>query len=94
MCSLGIPNFQFYIGQISKMLKTRTLTGTEKLKVIKHMEMARLLPKMDTMEVVRIQHLWTELFEINHLLSKSPDSMSAADVRTFEDKAREWVRRL
>ena len=92
--SLGIPNFQFYIGQNSKMLKTRTLTGTEKLKVFKHIEMARLLPKMDRMEVARIQHLWTELLEINHLLSKSPDNVSTADVRTFEDKAREWVRRF
>ena len=94
VCSLGIPNFQFYIGQNSKMLKTRTLTGTEKLKVFKHIEMVRLLPKMDTMEVARIQHLWTELLEINYLLSKSPDNMSTADVRTFEDKAREWVRRF
>ena len=67
------------------MLKTRTITGTEKLKVFKHIEMAWLLPKMDTMEVARIQHLWTELLEMNHLLSKSPNNMSTADVSTFED---------
>ena len=35
--SLGIPSFQFYIGQSSKQLKCRSLTGPEKLKLFKQM---------------------------------------------------------
>ena len=31
--SLGIPGFEFYIGQSSKQMKCQTLTGPEKLKV-------------------------------------------------------------
>ena len=33
MSSLGIPSFQFYVGEASKELKCRSLTGPEKLKV-------------------------------------------------------------
>ena len=35
LTSLGIPNFQFWVGQNSKVLKWRTLTSPEKLKTIR-----------------------------------------------------------
>ena len=31
--TLGIPNFRFYVGRTSRILKVRTLTGPEKLEV-------------------------------------------------------------
>ena len=42
--SLGIPGFEFYIGRSSKELKFRSLTGPEKLKVLKHIDIQALLP--------------------------------------------------
>ena len=34
--SLGIPSFQFYVGEASKQLKRRSLTGPEKLKLFEN----------------------------------------------------------
>ena len=53
--SLGIPGFSFYIGQTSKQLKCRTLTGPEKLKLF--YKNADLLPTMPQADTSRIQHL-------------------------------------
>ena len=45
--SLGIPGFEFYIGRSSKELKVRSLTGPEKLKVLKHIDIQALLPNFE-----------------------------------------------
>ena len=42
--SLGIPSFQFYVGEASKELKRRSLTGPEKLKVFDSIDIKSLLP--------------------------------------------------
>ena len=73
ICTLGIPNFRFYAGWTSQILKVRTLTGPEKLKVLQHIDIQSLLPSMPSDEIERIQWLWTELLKINRPLSK-PES--------------------
>jgi len=68
--SLGIPNFEFYIGRTSQELKTRSFTGPEKLKVFRNIKIEALLPNFDSTECARIQNLWTGLLELNMLFSK------------------------
>ena len=45
--SLGIPGYNFWIGQNSRQLKWRTLTGPEKLKLFTHINVQDLLPTLD-----------------------------------------------
>ena len=63
---LGIPSYHFYIGQNSKQLKIRTLTGPEKHKVISNIQIADLLPNLSPSKVLQIQWLWTELLHLKH----------------------------
>ena len=89
--SLGIPGYSFWIGQNSKQLKWRTLTGPEKLKVFTHINIQHLLPTMDEAETIRIQVLWTSLVELNKSFSKPPGQISSADIEAFEAQAKQWV---
>ena len=70
ICTLGIPNIGFYVGWTSRILKVRTLSGPEKLKVLQNIDIQSLLPSMPSDEIKWIQWLWTELLKINRLLSK------------------------
>ena len=94
VCQLGIPDFRFYIGQNSRLLKIRTLTGPEKLKVLSNIDIQFLLPSLPKSEARRIQTLWTELLQINKLLSRPADKLSTADIASFEIQARDWVRKF
>ena len=67
--SLGISDFHFYVGQTSRLLKVRTLTGPEKLKVLSKIDIKTLLPLYPPSETARIQNLWKELLDINRTLS-------------------------
>jgi hypothetical protein len=78
--SLGIPGFQFYIGQLSKQLKCRSVTGPEKLKLFKHIDVPMLLPNKPSSETQRIQSLWSKFYEVNTRLSKKPEEMTSEDV--------------
>ena len=93
VCQLGIPDFRFYIGQNSRLLKIRTLTGPEKLKVLSNIDIQCLLPSLPNSEAQRIQTLWTELLQINKL-SRPADKLSTADIASFEIQARDWVRKF
>ena len=64
VASLGISDFHFYVGKTSKQLKTRTLTGPEKMKVFKNINIRRLLPTFPETEVVAIQWLWESFLEL------------------------------
>ena len=66
---LGIPGFGLYIGQASKELKCRSLTGPEKLKVFRNINIHSLLPSVNSAECDRIQHLWSELLSLNTIFS-------------------------
>ena len=88
--SLNIPNFRFFVGQNSKMLKHRSLTGPEKLKVFCNIQIAQMLPKLNE-EVLRIQFLWTKLLDINQHLSQKPSEIATEDIVQYKIQCKEWV---
>ena len=87
---LGISGFEFYIGQTSKALKCRSLTGPEKLKVCQNIDIKALLPLVSSDECSRIQHLWTELLSLNMMFSKPANELPATAIKEFETRARQW----
>ena len=92
--SLGIPDLNFYIDKSSKELKCRSLTGPEKLKVLRRICIVGLLPRFETTEAEKIQFLWDELLQLNFIFSKPARELSLADIDIFESRARTWVRKF
>lgn len=90
--SLKIPGFSFYVGKTSKALKCCTLTGPEKLKVLQHIDIQKLLPKVETEKCARIQRLWTELLALNQIFSTPAESLPKSKIKEFERRARQWGR--
>ena len=90
--SLGIPDFQLYVGQTSKQLKCRSLTGPEKLKLCKHISVVELLPEIPQSKCLQIQQLWINLLELNNLFSKKAADLTTLEKDAFESKARDWGR--
>ena len=90
--SLGIPGFHFYIGESSKQLKVRSLTGPEKLKVFEHIEIHTLLPSVlpSECDVDKIQHLWTELWLLNMEICKPASELTTEVIERYERRARQW----
>ena len=87
---VGIPGFQFYVGQSSKALKCRSLTGPEKLKVFENINIQMLLPLVNSEHCSRIQHLWSELYALNKILSKPAKELPETAINKYEDRARQW----
>ena len=81
---LGIPGFGFYIGQASKELKCRSLTGPEKLKVFRNINIHSLLRSVNSAECDRIQHLWSELLSLNTIFSKPASELPASELPASE----------
>lgn len=90
--SLGIPDYKFYVCQSSKQLKSRSLTGPEKLKVMRHIRIARMLPNFADSD--KIQFLWDELLHLNEIFSKKTEELTVEDTGTFEVRARTWCRKF
>jgi len=67
---IGISGFSFYVGKMSQKLKWRTLTGPEKLLLFQRFKIADHFPDIEDKD--EIQSLWSELLEINKLLSARP----------------------
>ena len=88
--SLGIPGFEFYIGRSSKELKCRLLTGPEKLKLVKKIDIQAVLPNFDASQCQAIQHLWNELLALNTVISKPASELSSSSIAEFEQRARKW----
>ena len=86
--------YKFWIGENSKQLKIRSLTGPERLKVFKHFDVQQLLPKEDPAECARKQVLWNELLELHITFSKRPEDVTPADIHLFELKSKAWVRKF
>ena len=68
MTLLGIPLFQFHVGELSKQLKCRSLIGPEKLKLFENMDVKLLLSTVAEDSTSKIQHLWSELIELIKLI--------------------------
>ena len=90
--SLGIPSFQFYVGEASKELKCRSLTGPVKLKVFDSIDIKSLLPTISEDTSIRIQHLWSELLELNKLICLSSTKLTTPTIQQYEQRARQWGR--
>lgn len=90
--SLGIPGFEFYIGQTSKELKCRSLIGPEKLRVFQNIHIRLLLPNFPSDEASKIQHLWDELLQLNLLFCKPGKELSSDTIEDFEHRTRQWGR--
>ena len=90
--SLKISDFRFYIGQTSKALKCRSLTGPEKLKVMSNISIRNLLPELPDDKLESIQRLWDQFLHLNAIFSKRPEDMTDSDVEMFEEEARSWGR--
>ena len=88
--SCSISDFQFYVGQTSKQLKCRSLTGPEKLKLFHAINVKDLLPGLDDSKVLKIQQLWNRLLQLNKIFSSCANDLSSSDIKNFEDKARSW----
>ena len=88
--SCGVADFQFYVGQTSKQLKCRSLTGTEKLKVFHAIRVKELIPRFEDSKVLKIQQLWNELLQLNKNFSRCASDLSAEAIKKFEDEARSW----
>ena len=73
------------------MLKQRSLTGPEKLKVFQNIQIAQLLPKLDEAETQRIQNIWTELLDINLHFSKKSEQLSNQDIVQYKSRCQQWV---
>ena len=72
------------------MLKCRTLTGPEKLKLFSSINIAETFPEMPQSD--KIQALWQQLLEINRSLSVRPQDVTPTPFKSFEDKAKDFVR--
>ncbi len=92
ICGLAIPGSQFYIGQSSKALKCRSLTGPEKLRVFQSIDIQKLLPLANSDQCGRIQHLWSELYSLNKILSKQKNELPETAINEYEERARQWGR--
>ena len=90
--SLGIPSFQFYVGESSKQLKCRLLTGPEKLKLFENMDVKLLLPTLAENTTSKIQHLWSELIELNKLICLPASKLTEETIESYEQRARQWER--
>ena len=88
---LGIPGYGFWIGRDSKQLKSRTLTGPEKLKLFANVNIQELLPSLPESETIQIQVLWTELLQLNEMFSRRPEEITESTTKLFEERSREWV---
>ena len=86
--SLGIP-FQFFVGKASKHLEYRDLTGPEKVKLFKHINIANLLPNCPEGDVAPTQQLWNDFSSI---ISDLKQDVKLEDVGMFKLKVTNWMK--
>ena len=94
VASCGVPGYHFYIGQDSKQMKIRSLTGPERLKLFANISIADLLPTFSQSKCLAIQGLWVDLLQLNRTFSKRPDEVTPEDISKFASDSKAWVRRF
>ena len=72
-------------------MKWRDLTGTEKLKLLKHIQIPTLFPQFPNAD--KVQGIWKQLLEIYNLL-RLKAHMSAEEIKTFELKTKQWLEKF
>ena len=88
LISLGMD---FGLAETQSSLKSRTLTGPEKLKLFANVNIQELLPSLPESETIQIQVLWTELLQLNEMFSQRPEEITESTIKLFEERSREWV---
>ena len=94
VASCGVPGYHFYIGQDSKQMKIRSLTGPEWLKLFANISIADLLPTFSQSKCLAIQGLLVDLLQLNKTFSKRPDEVTPEDISKFASDSKAWVRRF
>ena len=77
--------FQWYVDKESKKVKWRYLTGPEKTKLFKNINIVTLFPALQTK--AELQELWSEFFRLVNMLGKNE-----CDATAFDLRAKTWVR--
>ena len=79
--------FRFYTDKESKAIKWRDLTGAEKKKLFKNINIPTLFPSLERKE--EVQKLWNNFIVLIDMLSVSTDH--ECDPSEFDKQAKEWV---
>ena len=83
-------NWNFYVDKESKMLKRRTFSGPDKLKIIKALKVPDLFPLTSQEKTQRIQLLWDSFMA----LIKDMDELDIGNtgkILDFNQNAKKWV---
>ena len=94
LCSIGITGFAFYVGQASKKLKWRTLTGPEKIKLCENVNIDHLLSDVPHLlsKPEDIQFLWDELYSLCSSLRSEHGQFTKEEAHEFELRSRKWLK--
>ena len=81
-------SFHFFQDKESKTLKWRDLTGNEKLKLFKHIDIPTVFPQLPNGK--NVQKIWKGFLEIYELLHLKT-SMTATELASFQRKTNDWL---
>ena len=81
-------SFHMYVDKDSKTLKWRDLTGPEKLRLFKAIDIPQLFPKIS--HVVKVQELWTEFLEI-YLVLQSTTALDNERMKSIRSHVKNWM---
>ena len=81
-------SFHMYVDKESKVFKWRDLTGPEKHKLLKEINIVNLFPRIP--QATDIQIIWVEFREIYRIL-QSCTPLNKDGVESFKDRVRKWM---
>ena len=81
-------SFHMYVDKDSKVLKWRDLTGPEKHKLLKHIDITNLFPRLP--QAPTVQAIWIEFREIYFILQSSTP-LNKDSVDSFKDRVKKWM---
>ena len=81
--------FQFYISD-SKTLKWRDLTGPEKYRLLRKIQLPLLFPNIPMVET--LQEIWNEFSKLNACIRS--DSLTTETISAFESDAQQWLKKF
>ena len=79
--------FRFYICQDSRSLKWRDLSGPEKYRLFRNVDLTNLFPNLPNVEIV--QRIWTQFLLLNESIRS--ESLSPAEISVFASDAKSWL---
>lgn len=79
--------FKFYICQDSRSLKWRDLTGPEKYKLFKKIELPNLFPNLPRVSI--IQQVWKQFMVLNESIHS--EALTEAEISKFATDVTSWL---